>query len=54
MVRAEGEADYRCVNVDCPARLRESLLHFAARSVMNIEGLGERSVYAQDAGEEDP
>ena len=42
--RAEGEADYRCVNIDCPARLRESLLHFSARNVMNIEGLGEAVV----------
>ena len=41
IVRAEGEADYRCVNVDCPARLRESLLHYASRHVMNIEGMGE-------------
>jgi DNA ligase (NAD+) len=41
IVRTEGEADYRCVNADCPARLRESLLHFASRGVMNIEGLGE-------------
>lgn len=44
IVRAEGEVDYRCVNIDCPARLRESLLHFSARSVMNIEGLGEAVV----------
>ncbi len=44
VVRAQGEADYRCVNVDCPARLRESLLHFASRGVMNIEGLGEAVV----------
>jgi DNA ligase (NAD+) len=44
IVRVEGEVDYRCVNVDCPARLRESLLHFSARSVMNIEGLGEAVV----------
>jgi DNA ligase (NAD+) len=41
IVRTEGEADYRCVNVDCPARLRESLLHFASRGVTIIEGLGE-------------
>ncbi len=40
----EGEADYRCVNVDCPARLRESLLHFASRGVMNIDGMGEAVV----------
>jgi DNA ligase (NAD+) len=44
VVRTDGEADYRCVNVDCPARLRESLLHFSARKVMNIEGLGESVV----------
>ncbi len=41
VVREEGEADWRCVNADCPAKLRESLLHFGARGVMNIEGLGE-------------
>jgi DNA ligase (NAD+) len=44
VVRDEGEADYRCVNVDCPARLKESVLHFAARKVMNIEGLGDALV----------
>ncbi len=42
--RTEGEADYRCVNIDCPARVSESLLHFAARNVMNIEGLGDAVV----------
>jgi DNA ligase (NAD+) len=44
VVRAEGEADHRCVNADCPAKLRESLLHFGARGVMNIEGLGDAAV----------
>jgi DNA ligase (NAD+) len=44
IVRTEGEVDYRCVNVDCPARLTGSLLHFASRGVMNIEGLGEALV----------
>jgi DNA ligase (NAD+) len=44
VVREEGEADWRCVNVDCPAKLRESLLHFGSRGVMNIEGLGEAVV----------
>jgi DNA ligase (NAD+) len=44
VVRAEGEVDYRCVNADCPAKLRESLLHFGRRSVMNIEGLGDAVV----------
>ncbi len=41
VVRVEGEADHRCVNANCPAKLRESILHFAARSVMNIDGMGE-------------
>jgi len=41
IVRTEGEADHRCVNANCPAKLRESVLHFAARSVMNIEGMGD-------------
>jgi len=44
VVREEGEVDWRCINVNCPARLRESLLYFAARKVMNIEGLGEAVV----------
>jgi DNA ligase (NAD+) len=44
VVRVEGEADHRCVNVNCPAKLRESILHFAARPVMNIEGMGEALV----------
>ena len=46
VVREEGEADWRCVNADCPARLRETLLHFGSRGVMNIEGLGEAAVDA--------
>ena len=44
-VREEGEADYRCVNVDCPALLHGTVEHWASRGVMNIEGLGEASVY---------
>jgi DNA ligase (NAD+) len=44
VVRTEGEADHRCVNANCPAKLRESILHFASRSVMNIEGMGDALV----------
>lgn len=44
VVRAEGEADFRCVNTNCPAKLRESLLHFASRGVMNIDGMGDALV----------
>ncbi len=44
VVREEGEAASRCINTDCPARLKESILHFASRGVMNIDGMGEALV----------
>ncbi len=44
VVREEGEAASRCVNSSCPARLRETLLHFSARGVMDIDGLGDALV----------
>jgi DNA ligase (NAD+) len=44
IVREDGEAASRCINANCPARLKESLLHFASRGVMNIDGVGEALV----------
>lgn len=44
LVREEGEAIRRCVNANCPARLKESVLHFASRRAMNIDGMGEALV----------
>jgi DNA ligase (NAD+) len=44
VVREEGEVARRCVNTSCPARLRETLLHFAGRHVMDIDGLGDALV----------
>jgi DNA ligase (NAD+) len=44
VVRTAGEVDYRCVNANCPAKLRETILHFASRGVMNIDGMGEALV----------
>ena len=44
IVREEDEAASRCVNTNCPARLKESILHFAARPVMNIDGMGDALV----------
>ena len=41
VVREEGEAASRCINLNCPARLKESIRHFASRGVMNIDGLGD-------------
>jgi len=44
--RAEEEAVWRCENTSCPAKLQRGVEHFASRSAMNIEGLGE-SLIAQ-------
>src|SRR5229473_8154915 len=44
VVRTAGEVDHRCVNANCPAKLRETILHFASRGVMNIDGLGDALV----------
>jgi DNA ligase (NAD+) len=44
VVRTEGEVDYRCINANCPAKLLGSILHFASRGVMNIDGMGESLV----------
>src|SRR6202167_3352515 len=38
----EGEVAYLCVNVNCPARVRESVRHFASKNCMNIDGLGDK------------
>ncbi len=42
--REDGEAAYRCTGLACPAQLKESLKFFAARSHMNIDGLGEKII----------
>ena len=42
--KAPDTVAYRCVNAACPAKRRESLLHFAGRHAMNIDGLGEKIV----------
>ena len=44
LVREAGEADHYCLNIDCPARIVESLCHFVSRDAMNIEGLGVKVV----------
>ena len=42
--KAEDEVAYRCVNAACPAKRKESLLHFASRHAMDIDGLGDKIV----------
>ncbi|MDO4962728.1 MAG: NAD-dependent DNA ligase LigA [bacterium] len=44
LVKKEGEVAYFCTNINCDARNIESLIHFASRDAMNIEGFGERIV----------
>jgi len=44
LTRTEGEADYHCDNLACPARKVEGLIHFASRVAMDIEGLGEKII----------
>ncbi len=40
----EEEVAYRCINSSCPAQIKRSLLHFASRQAMDIEGMGEAAV----------
>ena len=40
--RLEGEVAWRCVNVSCPAMIRQSLAHFVSKAGLDIEGLGQR------------
>lgn len=42
--RPKGEAVARCTGIACPAKLKETIIHFASRDAMNIEGLGEKIV----------
>lgn len=44
VVREAGEAATRCVNLSCPARIREGLIHFASRDAMDIDGMGPSTV----------
>jgi DNA ligase (NAD+) len=44
VVREPGEVASRCINTNCPAKLKQSILHFAARGVMDIDGMGEALV----------
>ncbi|MBQ1305170.1 MAG: NAD-dependent DNA ligase LigA [Erysipelotrichales bacterium] len=51
IIRLPGESDYYCTNTDCPSRIVESIIHFASRDAMDIEGLGDKTVQMfHDAG----
>jgi DNA ligase (NAD+) len=44
VVKEEGEVAYRCIGLNCPAQIKERIRHYASRSAMDIEGLGEKNV----------
>ena len=44
LVRLEGEAAHYCINQDCPARVVESMIHFASRDAMDIDTLGDKKI----------
>ncbi len=44
VVREEGEADFRCISIDCPAQALERLIHWCSRGAMDIDGMGEEIV----------
>jgi len=44
VVHEEGEVGYFCINANCPARMRESIRHFASKNSLDIEGLGDKLV----------
>ncbi len=44
VIREEGEVDFRCISIDCPAQSLERLLHWASRGALDIDGMGEEIV----------
>lgn len=44
VVHEDGEVAYRCVSIDCPAQLKERLLHWVSRGCMDVDGLGDEIV----------
>ena len=44
VIRLKGEAAHRCINIDCPAQIRENITHFVSRGGMDIDGLGEKLI----------
>ena len=51
LVQQQGEADTRCIEPECPHQRDQRIIHFASRQAMDIEGLGDKTVFAlSDAG----
>ena len=47
VVHEDGEVAYRCVSIDCPAQLKDRLLHWVSRGCMDVDGLGDEIVGIQ-------
>ena len=44
LIKKEGQVDYYCPNINCPARSIEKLIHFASKGAMDIDGLGDEII----------
>ena len=44
LIKLDGEVDYRCINSNCTARVKEGIKHFVSKNAMNIDGFGEKTV----------
>ena len=44
LVRMPDQAAHYCINKDCPARVIESMIHFASRDAMDIDSLGDKKI----------
>jgi len=44
VVKIPGEVAVRCLGLSCPAQIRESIIHFASRNAMDMEGVGEKYI----------
>ena len=44
VLREEGEVDFRCISIDCPAQAQERLVHWTSRGAMDIDGMGEEII----------
>jgi DNA ligase (NAD+) len=51
LVRPEGESDTRCVEPECPYQRDARIIHFASRGAMDIEGVGDKTVFALSAAD---
>ncbi len=44
LFREEGEAAWRCINIECPAQVVERMIHFTSKDAMDIRGFGDANI----------